>query len=105
MTTPQQPHGPLRSFGRIKARPIKARQAALFDSLLPSISLPQTPFNPLTLMAEAKAIWAIRPGIAGMTEKVPAVAKGCNVEKPCDKGATFPYSEVSDKPARGPIKK
>ena len=29
--------------------------------------------------AEAKAIWAIRPGIAGMTEKVPAVAKGCNV--------------------------
>jgi len=55
--------------------------------------------------AEAKAVWAIRPGIAGMTEKVPAVAKGCNVEKPCDKGATFPYSEVSDKPARGPIKK
>jgi len=58
MTTPQQPHGPLRSFGRIKARPIKARQAALFDSLLPLISLPQTPFNPTTLMPEAKAFWA-----------------------------------------------
>ena len=57
MTTPQQPHGPLRSFGRIKARPIKARQAALFDSLLPSISLPSSPFDPLSLMPEAKAVW------------------------------------------------
>ncbi len=57
MPTPQQPHGPLRSFGRIKARPIKARQAALFDSLLPSISLPSSPFEPLSLMPEAKAVW------------------------------------------------
>ena len=29
-----QAHGPLRSFGRIKSRPIKARQAALFLSLI-----------------------------------------------------------------------
>lgn len=46
MPTPQKPHGPLRSFGRIKARPIKARQAALFDSLLPSIQIPDGPFDP-----------------------------------------------------------
>ena len=37
--TPQQPYGPLRSFGRIKARPIKARQAELLDSLLPQLAL------------------------------------------------------------------
>lgn len=36
---PQQPHGPLRSYGRLKSRPIKPRQAALMDSLLPSIAL------------------------------------------------------------------
>ena len=40
MTSPQQPHGPLRSFGRLKARPLKARQAALFDSLLPRLAVP-----------------------------------------------------------------
>jgi tRNA (guanine-N7-)-methyltransferase len=34
----QQPHGPLRSFGRIKSRPIKPRQAALLDTLLPKIA-------------------------------------------------------------------
>jgi tRNA (guanine-N7-)-methyltransferase len=36
---PQQPYGPLRSFGRIKARPIKARQASLLESLMPRIAL------------------------------------------------------------------
>ncbi len=39
MTTPQQPGGPLRSFGRLKARPLKSRQAALFDSLLPKVAV------------------------------------------------------------------
>ncbi|HYG27521.1 MAG TPA: tRNA (guanosine(46)-N7)-methyltransferase TrmB [Caulobacteraceae bacterium] len=38
MTSPQQPHGPLRTFGRIKSRPIKPRQAALLDTLLPRIA-------------------------------------------------------------------
>jgi len=38
MTTPQQPHGPLRTFGRIKSRPIKPRQAALLETLLPKIA-------------------------------------------------------------------
>jgi tRNA (guanine-N7-)-methyltransferase len=45
MTAPQQPHGPLRSFGRIKARPIKPRQAALLDTLLPKIAF--DPAEPL----------------------------------------------------------
>ena len=31
--TPQQPHGALRSYGRIKARPIKARQAELLETV------------------------------------------------------------------------
>ena len=35
--------GPLRSFGRIKSRTLKPRQAALFDTLLPTVALPQTP--------------------------------------------------------------
>jgi tRNA (guanine-N7-)-methyltransferase len=38
MSTPQQPHGPLRTFGRIKSRPIKPRQAALLETLLPKIA-------------------------------------------------------------------
>ena len=42
----QQPHGPLRSFGRIKSRPIKPRQAALLDTLLPKIAF--DPATPLT---------------------------------------------------------
>jgi tRNA (guanine-N7-)-methyltransferase len=57
MPNPQQPHGPLRSFGRIKSRPIKARQAALFDSLLPAIAVPETPFDPLSLKSDASAVW------------------------------------------------
>jgi tRNA (guanine-N7-)-methyltransferase len=57
MAKPQQPHGPLRSFGRIKSRPIKARQAALFDSLLPAIAVPDAAFEPLSLMPDAKAVW------------------------------------------------
>jgi tRNA (guanine-N7-)-methyltransferase len=46
MTSPQQPHGPLRSFGRIKSRPIKPRQAALLNTLLPKIAF--DPAEPLT---------------------------------------------------------
>lgn len=55
-----QAHGPLRSFGRIKSRPIKARQAALFDTLMPQIAVPdpaQGPIDPLALMPTAKEVW------------------------------------------------
>lgn len=50
-------HPPLRSFGRIKSRTIKPRQAALMDSLLPQIRCPQTPFDPKALMPEAAEVW------------------------------------------------
>jgi tRNA (guanine-N7-)-methyltransferase len=35
----QQPFGPLRSYGRIKSRPIKPRQAGLMQTLLPRIAV------------------------------------------------------------------
>lgn len=50
-------HSPLRTYGRIKSRPIKPRQAALLDSLLPQIRAPQAPFDPRALMPQARACW------------------------------------------------
>ena len=53
-------HRPLRSFGRIKSRAIKPRQAALFDTLLPSIALPDPKagaIDPAALMPGATAVW------------------------------------------------
>jgi tRNA (guanine-N7-)-methyltransferase len=55
---PQQPHGPLRSFGRIKSRPIKPRQAELLDSLLPRLALDVTgPIDPEVLKPDAREVW------------------------------------------------
>lgn len=55
---PQQPHGPLRSFGRIKSRPIKPRQAGLLDTLLPRIALDvTTPIPPVQLKPDATETW------------------------------------------------
>jgi tRNA (guanine-N7-)-methyltransferase len=48
---------PLRSFGRIKSRVIKPRQAALMDSLLPQIRVPAEPFDPRALMPQAVEVW------------------------------------------------
>ncbi|CAN5904653.1 tRNA (guanosine(46)-N7)-methyltransferase TrmB [soil metagenome] len=50
-------HPPLRSFGRLKSRPIKPRQAALMDSLLPSIRAPLDDFDPQALMPTAREVW------------------------------------------------
>lgn len=50
-------HAPLRSFGRLKSRPIKPRQAALMETLLPQIRAPAEPFDPHTLMAGAAQVW------------------------------------------------
>lgn len=52
--------GPLRSFGRIKSRTLKPRQAALFDSLLPQVAIPDPtagPLEPLALMPGATEVW------------------------------------------------
>ena len=50
-------HPLLRSYGRIKSRPIKPRQAALVETLLPQIRAPQAPFDPVELMPEADEVW------------------------------------------------
>ncbi len=57
--------GPLRSFGRIKSRTLKPAQAALFDTLLPTIAIPEAgPLDPLSLMPGARAAW-IEVGFGG----------------------------------------
>ena len=58
----ENPHldRPLRSFGRIKARPIKPRQAALMDTLLPAIAVPDPkagPLDPKAMMPGAVEVW------------------------------------------------
>jgi tRNA (guanine-N7-)-methyltransferase len=50
-------HPQLRTFGRIKARPIKPRQAALLETLLPRLRLPAEPFDPRGVMPGARAVW------------------------------------------------
>ena len=52
--------GPLRSFGRIKSRTLKPRQAALMETLLPRLALPdpaQGPIDPRILMPGALQVW------------------------------------------------
>ncbi len=54
----QKPFGPLRSYGRIKSRPIKPRQAGLMDSLLPGLALDLSgPLDPGALKPDAAEIW------------------------------------------------
>jgi len=55
----QQAHGPLRSYGRLKSRPIKPRQAQLMDDLLPKIAVDPLagPIDPLILMPGAAQAW------------------------------------------------
>jgi tRNA (guanine-N7-)-methyltransferase len=55
MTDPSHPL--LRSYGRLKSRPIKPRQAALLETLLPSIRPPAGPFDPRGLMPGAAEVW------------------------------------------------
>ena len=50
-------HPPLRSYGRLKTRTIKPRQAALMETLLPRLRPPATPFDPQTLMPGAPEAW------------------------------------------------
>src|SRR5437899_2589107 len=52
----EPPQG-LRTFGRIKGRPIKPRQAALMTSLLPRVATPEGPFDPRALKPDAAEVW------------------------------------------------
>ena len=57
---PQTPHGPLRSFGRLKSRPIKPRQEALFETLLPRVRIADPDKGPIdlaALMPGAAEVW------------------------------------------------
>jgi tRNA (guanine-N7-)-methyltransferase len=54
----QKPYGALRSYGRIKSRPIKARQAGLMETLLPQIALDiGGAIDPLALKPDATEVW------------------------------------------------
>ncbi|MDR3510124.1 MAG: tRNA (guanosine(46)-N7)-methyltransferase TrmB [Caulobacteraceae bacterium] len=57
MPASDPPPGALRSYGRIKARPIKPRQAGLLDSLLPRLQIPEGAVDPSALAPEARAVW------------------------------------------------
>jgi tRNA (guanine-N7-)-methyltransferase len=57
MSIGQKPHGALRSYGRVKARPIKARQAGLLDTLLPTITIPDGPVDLTALKPDAAEVW------------------------------------------------
>ena len=50
-------HPPLRSFGRLKSRPIKPRQAALVETRLPGLRIPSGPVDPRELIPQAREIW------------------------------------------------
>src|SRR5918992_5177582 len=50
-------HPQLRSYGRLKSRPIKPRQAALMETLLPRLRVPAEPFKPRSLMPGASEAW------------------------------------------------
>jgi tRNA (guanine-N7-)-methyltransferase len=50
-------HPPLRTFGRIRSRAIKPRQAALMTSLLPSVAIPEGAFDPRAAAPEAEEVW------------------------------------------------
>jgi tRNA (guanine-N7-)-methyltransferase len=50
-------HPPLRSFGRLKSRPIKPRQAALMETRLPELRIPGGPVSPAALMPDARETW------------------------------------------------
>src|SRR5688500_11437298 len=50
-------HPHLRSYGRLKSRPIKPRQAALMETLLPKLRVPAGTFAPRDLMPGAAEAW------------------------------------------------
>ncbi|ESQ90525.1 tRNA (guanine-N(7)-)-methyltransferase [Asticcacaulis sp. AC460] len=55
MSSEEKSHGPLRSFGRIKSRTLKPRQANLFDTLLPGIEA--TDERVAAAVASGREVW------------------------------------------------
>ncbi len=54
---PPSDAAPLRTYGRIKARPIKPRQAQLLDSLAPRIAIPDGPLDLAAIKPDAAEAW------------------------------------------------
>jgi tRNA (guanine-N7-)-methyltransferase len=52
-----QPHPALRTYGRVKSRALKPRQAALMQTLLPKLALPEGPLEPRALAPAASEVW------------------------------------------------
>ena len=50
-------HPPLRSYGRLKTRTIKPRQAGWMETLLPGLRPPTGPFDPRAVMPDAAEVW------------------------------------------------
>lgn len=48
---------PIRTFGRMRSRPLKPGRAALMAVLLPKLTVPMTPFEPLTLAPGVAEVW------------------------------------------------
>ena len=67
-------HPLMRSYGRIKSRPIKPRQAALMETLLPQVRIPPGPLDPKTLMPDAAEVW-LEVGFGGGEHMAAQAAK------------------------------
>jgi tRNA (guanine-N7-)-methyltransferase len=57
MITPQRAYGPLRSYGRVKARNVKSRQSELMTERLPGLLIPDGAVDGSALMPGARDIW------------------------------------------------
>jgi tRNA (guanine-N7-)-methyltransferase len=55
---------PLRTYGRVKGRALKPRQARLMETLLPALSIPEGPVNLDSLAPGAHAVW-LEAGFGG----------------------------------------
>lgn len=71
-------HPPLRSFGRLKSRPIKPRQAALMEARLPSLRVPSGPVLPAVLMPGARETW-LEIGFGGGEHMAAQAARAADV--------------------------
>ena len=50
-------HPAMRTYGRVKSRALKPRQAALMTTLLPRLALPEGRLDPQALMPSAREVW------------------------------------------------
>jgi len=50
-------HPATRTYGRIKARPLKPRQVRLLETLAHTLAIPAEPFDPRALKPDAQEVW------------------------------------------------